>query len=221
MRLQSSFSRGASLASILAWLVTTGIAMYAAVIGTLAWKDTHAIGRLDLKPQLRLRTTFMQIGDIPPRFTIFNEGPIDAVQMKIDLMTHRYLEAEDKTKKARLVTIWGTDTTWTIPKLPPVFAKSIEFPKGWLAINARSGEFPHHNVMEIRLTYRVEPDMRQFIDSAFYFVNPEGMWVKENNSSLTPEVYDPIKDAIYQRLGRKYPFPGSFYDTLHPVEEPK
>ena len=194
-----------------AWCITTALALYGSIIGTCAWRDTRATSGLDLKPSLGLKAWFKKIGDTPPHFEVWNEGPIDAVQLEIQLISHRYFPH----KKKILVTGSGSNRTYSIPKLSPQQRKGFLFPKGWLNSNARLQEPPEHNVMEIRLTYRRESDKHQFSESSFYFVDPEGRWVSEFSSSLTP-YYEPIKQAALEASNWYPPGDLSHSDRLHP-----
>jgi hypothetical protein len=74
--------------------------------------------------------------------------------------------------------------------------------------------------MEIRLKYRRPSDKEQYVESAFYFVNPDGRWVSER--SLPDEVYGPIKKAVLDHVVRLSKWgvdlPLGRTDPLHSIE---
>jgi len=54
--------------------------------------------------------------------------------------------------------------------------------------------------MELRLRCRRSTDRRTYEDRAFYFINPAGHWVNENDASLDDSVYGEIKAAAVHGL---------------------
>jgi hypothetical protein len=162
----------------------------------LARKDARAISGLDLKPKISLNTLFKEINKIPPHYVISNNGPVDALQIEVQLISHRYRKDISKIK----VSTTGSDERKIIPKLPPLTNIAFKFPELWLDVNARIEQPPEHNIMEIRISYRRPPDMMKYTESAFYFINKEGRWVAENDNSLDKDIYAPIKNAMFENI---------------------
>lgn len=198
--------------SVVLSLLAIGASAWAALVSWQTRRDVRAIEGLDLHPVLRLRTTFKKIKDIPPHFTVFNDGPVEVRQLDIQLVSYRYSHENLDVKSA----LYESDQRHVVPRLLPLSRVSFPMSEHWLYGDARGQEPPHHNIMEIRLTYRRPPDMRRFVESAFYFVNPDGAWVREHSQSLTPEVYEPLKAAaLKQAKAIDLSLPS---DKLYPLE---
>jgi hypothetical protein len=191
-------------------LIVSGIALFFAI---LAREDTRDIHKLDLKPQINLRTYFGKTDKLVPQLTVENEGPVDAVQIDVQILSHRY----DESSKSIKVSTYGTPQNWKIPKLSPFQFKTFLFSEHFLNINARLQKPVQHNIMEIRLSYRRPSDMRLFKESAYYFVNPEGRWVPEGDNSLEEESYEAIKRAVFKKSKRPLEYIG-LSDTLHKID---
>ena len=182
------FAGGALIVSGLAYKVTLE-----------AQRDTRAITGLDRRPVLAFDAFFRKFDDHPPsHYTVSNIGSVAAIHLEILPITHRYNSSD------RDFQVSSYDGRQIIVELRPLKSETFEFSEHFLNVNARLAEPPEHNILEIRLTYRHPSDMREFVESAFYFVNPDGFWVKENSQSLTPEVYGPIKEAALKFAKRMY-----------------
>ncbi len=188
-------------------LIISGLAYK---IALEAQRDARAITGLDRRPVLALDAFFRKFDDHPPsRYTVKNVGTVAAVQVEIQPITHRYKSSD------RDFQVSSYDGRQIIDELRLLKGKTFELSERFLNVHARQAEPPEHNILEIRLTYRHPSDMREFVESAFYFVNPDGFWVKENSQSLTPEIYGPIKEAALKFAKRMY-FPDSS-DPLHTI----
>jgi hypothetical protein len=154
---------------------------------------TLKISKLDLRPIIELNTLFKSIGKIPPHLSLTNIGPIEAQQVKIRMISHRYIPKQNKI----LISMSDSSNDIFEEKINPQETKSHKFPEGWLNTNARIQSPPQHNVMEIQITYRRPQDLEKYDESAYYFVNPDGIWVPEKSNSLNSELYDSIKAAIF------------------------
>ena len=103
-----------------------------------------------------------------------------------------------------------------IEKIDPQKTKSYKFCEGWINTNARLHNPPQHNIMEIQITYRRPQDLEEYNESAYYFVNPDGLWVSEKSSSLDSELYESIKSAIFNiDKEKKYIYKEWERDKLH------
>jgi len=140
-------------------------------------------------------------------------GPVDAIQLEVQLFALIFSPGRQKIRTI----VTGSTEEKRIEKLSTWNRVSVSLPDHWLNVQARTAKPMENNVMEIRLIYRREADLRQFVERAFYFVNPEGQWVSENDGSLSKEVYSPIIKAANQTpaVGLLWPL----FDPLHPAED--
>ncbi len=168
---------------------------------------------LNFLPDLKLDARF---NILPPHFTISNNGPGGAEQLTINLCTHFFKDGKIKLFDP------GTEKQYIVPRLDPLtLPVTFPFDEDWLNVNARLQKPLEHNIIEIRLTYRVPPDLNQkFQESAFYFINPEGRWVSENDSSLKPEIYNQMRHAVLE-ASKSLKTVISFHDPLHQIEPSK
>lgn len=188
-----------------------GVSIYSAYISKQARKDARAVARLDIHPAIELWSNFQSIGGRPAHFIVKNGGPIEVDQLEVQLVSHRYIPE----KGAIGVSVFGSEERYRVPKLAPWSGRVFEFPELWLDVNARIQKPPHHNVIEIRLKYRRPVDLAVYEACAFYFVSPDGRWVSENDQSLTPHVYEPIKAAAFRASEKELRYLG--HDNLHRI----
>jgi len=187
------------------------VSIYSSYISKQAREDARAVSKLDIHPIIELSTDFQGLGGKQPYFIVKNTGPIDAEQLEVQLVSHRYIPQKDYIGISTL----GTEGLYRVPRLEPGSGRAFEFPKLWLEVNARIQKPAHHNAMEIRLKYRRPVDLAIYEASAFYFINPEGRWVTENDNSLTHEVYEPIKSATFRESEKELRYIG--HDNLHRI----
>ncbi len=167
---------------------------------------------IELKPEIKVNAHLNKNKFAKFYVTIYNDGPVDAHQLVVKFISHRYFE---KFKKIR-ISGTGSETTYTQPKLPPLKSFSFEILEHFLYGNAMLQEPKEHNILELRVNYRRSPDFKQFSESALYFVNPDGLWVSENSVSLRSEQYEELKKAAYAMLNKDIP-QDLGWDRLHPV----
>ena len=182
------------------------IALLAIILSGLAiWQSYSALNnarilnKLDFRPTLSLRAQLYEINNkIPAHISIKNTGPIDAVQLQIQFYFLKYLP----TKKQVGIAATGSDLQWTLDRLPPLKQVNIKINRIALTdmLPSIRSEEEDYRILEIRLTYRREVDLKKYSESAFYFVNQEGRFVSENDNSLDPEIYTSIKDAAFKRF---------------------
>lgn len=153
---------------------------------------TQKLSKLDFRPIIRLDTLFRPAGKIPPHFSLTNIGPVDALQIKVRMLTHRCSPEKEKIYASITNTLYDV----VMPKLSPQETKAFKFKEDWLDSNARLATPSENNIMEIKITYRRPQDLQGFDESAFYFINPEGLWVPEGSSSLESENYQKMKKAL-------------------------
>lgn len=151
------------------------------------------LSKLDLRPIIRLYTRFESTGKIPPHLSLTNIGPIEAQQIKIKMLFHRYSPEKNKiimSKSDSMNDIF-------VEKIDPQKTKSYKFREGWLNTHATLYNPPQLNIMEIQITYRHPQNLEEYNESAYYFVNPDGLWFGEKSCSLDSELYESIKLAIF------------------------
>jgi hypothetical protein len=171
-----------------------------AMSGWSAWQSAknnqvaRRLSKLDFRPTLRLYSLFKPVGKIPPHWELTNTGPIEAIQIKVEMISHRYFPQ----KKGFMASLRNSINTTTISSIKPQETKSYEFQEGWLNSNARLQDPVQFNVMEILVTYRRPQDLKDYSDSAYYFINPNGLWVCEGSNSLKGEPYESMMTALFK-----------------------
>ena len=196
------------------------LSSYAIWQSHIAFKNAKILNKLDFRPTLCLRTQLYEINNkIPAHINIKNTGPVDAVQFQIQLYFLRYLP----TKKKVGIAATGSDLQWTHDRLPPLKEINININRISLANmlpSIRSDE-EQYRILEIRLTYRREVDLKEYSESAFYFTNPKGRFVNENDNSLDSEIYTAIKEAAFKRFNIDKTSLDFSSDKLHSLIEKK
>jgi hypothetical protein len=185
------------------------VAIYAVVLNRQQMKITADLSQLDFRPSIRLNTLLNPINKIQPHYTIENVGSVDAVQIRVEMIAHRFFPSSGKIQ----VQLRNSETEVVIDKLPPQSWRNFGFPKGWLDTNARLANQPECNVMEIWIRYRRPQDLKEYNESAFYFISPDGLWVPETDSCLSTEFYQKLKEALFEAVNRKGPL--SVYNEYH------
>ena len=179
-------------------IVALAVSIYFACVAKQAREDARAISKLDIYPIVELSTNFQGIRKKPPYFIVKNSGPVPVEQLEVQLLRHMYA-AGGTGEGGTTAFAWGSEGLYRVGRLEPWSGLVFEFPKSWLNFDVRTYKPLHHNIIEIRLKYRRPVDLTAYEESAFYFINPEGRWVGEDDNSLPPEVYDPIKSAVFRR----------------------
>jgi len=190
------------------------VAIHANIISSRNSEIAYQLSKLDFRPLIQLNTLFNPVGKVPPHLTVRNIGPIEAVQVNIQMYSHRFLQ----TGKLG-VTLRESTNDIFIEKLSPQKGKAFEFNNSWLNTNARLAIPVQNNVMEIRIIYRRPQDLKEYDESAFYFVNPNGVWVPETESSLNTDFYEALKAELFGTIIKDslvYKEWGG--DRLHPKE---
>lgn len=199
----------AELFSLIA-LIFAGIALYQSF---LSRQDTRLISGLDLKPIIKVRSEFYKNKDNLYGVTVYNEGPVDALQIEAALISHRY---SDKTNDVK-VSLISTETSFFSETLKPFKKIIFPVPAHFLYGNAMIEEPRTNNILQFKITYKRPPDFKSNTESAFYYVDPDGIWVRENSNSLTDEKYRHIKKAVESTLARE-PFPKLDWDKLYNIQ---
>lgn len=194
MRFKKKFGLSEIIATFA--VILSGIAIWQSRI---ARNDARILNKLDFRPSLSLRAQLHKINDkIPAHLNIYNKGPVDAIQVKIQF--HFLMYVPEAKKVAASAT--GSGFQWTIDRLPPLKQANIKINEESLytLLPVISDDEKHYRILEIRLTYRREVDLKRYSESAFYFVSQEGRWVIETSNVLNSEIYKPIKEAALSRF---------------------
>lgn len=170
------------------------------------------ISGIELQPEIKVNAFLNKSKFKKLHVIVYNNGPVEALQLVVKFVSHRYFEA----LKGIRVSGTGSETTYIETKLPPLKSIAFEIPEHFLYVNAMLQEPKVHNILELRVTYRRPPDFKQFSESAFYFVNPEGLWVSENSTSLRSEQYEALKEAAFAMLNKNVSADLG-WDPLHQV----
>jgi len=107
------------------------------------------------------------------------------------LLSHQY-----EPGRGRGATSYGTSEQYQLGTLEPTRHILVYPTERWLNVDARVHNPGYYNVMEFRLSYRRPPDMAHYASSAFYFLNPNGNWVREDDGSVKSAQYELIKDMV-------------------------
>lgn len=183
-----------------------------------ARKDTRAITKLDLTPNLRMDITFRENNSYKSYVVIENAGPVDAVQFEFQYSILQISSVGSTTGRASITGIEhpkkieniGANKITTFPLPVPSIPWLIDMLKMKCDLNGG-------NVFETVISYRRESDLKQYAHRAFFFLNPEGQIVSEYDNSLPKNIYEPIIRAAYKSAPTK--LLGSVHiDNLHPIE---
>lgn len=202
--------------SCLVSVAALAVSIWSAHVATRDSEVTRRLSKLEFHPVLELQTVLNPVGNITPFWQVTNTGPVEAVQVKVQFFTHWYSSKLDMIQIAGKT--GGPGTTSIIETIKPQEVKGFEFPRGFLDTNARLYDPPQHNILEILITYRRPQDLNEYSESAYYFVNADGLWVPEMENSIRgAEPYESMRAAL-SRLKRTGP--GSPYmewggDILH------
>jgi len=175
----------------LASLILSFIAIY---ISYEVWNDTRRLSGLELSPDIRF---FDYLHKSPPEFTIYNKGPVEAVQLEVDQLWHLYRNGRIGTSVSL------GENRYKSAKVAPQEKVTIPFDKTLLYNIGVKVEAPIQNyIVEIRITYRRPSDKKLFLKSAFFFNNPAGHLVRENDISLEHAAlfYETLKSTALKNI---------------------
>jgi hypothetical protein len=128
---------------------------------------------MDVQPNLYIKTDFVSPATANVR--IGNNGPVAVTQLAVLFEAHIYVpNARDFMGMGS----WSNEDV--ISTLAPYEEKRLEG-RRWVA--GPSHYQDRRCIREIRLVYRRESDLKQFIERALYFYNTEGEWVSDEHFS--------------------------------------
>lgn len=168
--------------------------------GCAVEKDNRALSYLDLRPHLRLNSFLKETQDFPAHFTLYNAGPVDAVQVEIQLSI---LGLSTESKETTRVAIMDLENPIILPRLGALNRKSFKLPLEWLINNCKLSKPPKYSVVEILVKYLREADRKLYAERAFYFLNPDNRLVTEYDNSLHKKIYKPIIKAAHRSTAIK------------------
>ncbi len=160
--------------------------------------DARAVARLDLRPSLTLQVERAGKDGLPLTLRLTNDGPIEATELVVEPIKYEYWGKDRRFKTASKNSI----LRFTHPKLDSQQSTTVAYDEQWLRSLAVTSQPPDYSVLGIRIEYRHPMDKRPFTEAAFFFVNPEGRWVEEGDSSLPLKIYDPIRSSLLEFVNR-------------------
>lgn len=163
-------------------------------------KDNRALSHLDLRPNIRLDSFLKELPDHPAHFTIYNAGPIDAIQVEVQISILGISTESSETTRAAII---GSENPVVISKLSSLESKSFKLPLDWLVRSCQLIVPPKHNVVEILIKYLRESDRKLYAERAFYYLNPKNQLVTEYDNSLPKDIYKPIINAAHKSTAFK------------------
>lgn len=184
------------LISIVAFLLS----IFALYRGCAVERVNRALSHLDLRPHLCLNSFLKDSHGIPAHFTLYNAGPVDAVQVEIQLSI---LGLSTESRATTRVAIIGADNPIILPRLDSLSRKSFKLPLEWLINNCKLSKPPKYSVVEILVKYLREADRKLYAERAFYFLNPDNRLVTEYDNSLPREIYGPVIKAAHNSTAMK------------------
>lgn len=200
---------------ILSLIVAAGAMGYAREANRISAdsaKVTRQLAKLGLRPMLRIHGMLNPNGDRLPRLEIQNWGPVDAVHIRVRIITHRYSEKSHAIGHS--ATMPSADLK--LAKLPPNGEHEFSLAERLLPIEDPA----QYSVCELRISYRRPQDLLEYAEAAFYFVNHGGNWVSERDRSLWTPLHVKIRAALEEHLMREdlrlYEVPPGG-DLLHPM----
>jgi hypothetical protein len=178
-------------------------------------KDNRALSHLDLRPNLRLSSFLKEIPGTPAHFTIHNAGPIDAIQVEVQVSILGVSTESSEITRAAIV---GSENPIIISKLNSLESKSFRLPLDWLIRSCQLRVPPKYNVVEILVKYIRESDRALYAERAFYYLNPNNQLVTEYDNSLPSVIYKPIIKAAHNSTALKLAKVATL-NELNPVDK--
>ncbi len=172
-------------------------------ISSCSYRDSRAISKLDIWPEIELDSSLVQKNKMPRNVTVSNKGPGNALELSIQLLSHFYDRPKDRS-----ISVYGSQGEFHYKVLKAQDSERITLSDHWLDVNAQLQKPKDHNVIEIRIEYRRPADMMKRKMSAYFFLDPDGNWVSENSNSIVGEPYDSLKSEIFERYHKipiRYP----------------
>jgi hypothetical protein len=157
---------------------------------------SHALSKLEFSPEIKINAYFKKIGKHPPHFVLENVGPLDASQIEIRMISHEFSDQAGKIIGSKYL----SQNDLSLPMLGPQDRKAFKFKEEWINVNAKlqvPGSQLNH-IMEIQINYKRPQDLKNFDLSAYYFINPEGIWAKEGSSSLNDPIYSKMLENLME-----------------------
>jgi hypothetical protein len=157
-------------------IAVSAVALYVSVganrIALQQSKDVRAVEKLDLAPALHLEA-YIGTGGPPREFVVYNPGPLDAIQLRVELSLYSYSELEKRVRARESSSDWNFQR----PQLASFDQTGFAFPVGFW----RSAELPkpgRQTIVGIRLIYHHPISLQSYAQEAFYCRKPDGKWVR-------------------------------------------
>ena len=198
---------GALIVAIIFGIYSSKVAINSRDLANQAYQDSRSMSLLDLDPKIGLTSLLRKAGKTSPHFRISNDGPVDAVQLDVQLLQHKF-----DLPNLGSVSGFISDDRHQRDRLKPFESFTFEIPPHFLEKPTDPLTEPLNEVMEVHISYRRESDRKSYSRRAVYFIDPNQEWVSENDQSINSEKYVDFKAAALR------PTYGPFVqhsDTLH------
>ncbi len=160
----------------------------------LSCNARQVLVRHKLRPALSLKARLQRIPDRnPPRIRIINKGPVDAknVQIKTHLITYYPDRDYPEMFESSPVSV----LEWSVRKITPSGLAGFSITDSTLAslLPEIVETEKHHRILEFHLSYGREVDLKEYSESVFFFLSPEGKWVAEKSSNWDEDALNSFK----------------------------
>ena len=141
-------------------LILSGFAVW---FGYLARQDAIILSGIELKPEIKVNANINKNKFKDLHAIIYNGGPVEALQLEVKLISHRYFE---KLKGIK-VSGTGSDTTFSMQNLEPLKSVAFKIPKHFLYVNAMLQEPKEHKEMGSNLLLALVISKQILYNSAY------------------------------------------------------
>lgn len=184
---------GALIVSIIFGIYSSNVAISSRGIARRAYQDSRSTSLLDLDPNIKLASLLNFDHGGVPEFRIYNEGPVDAVQVSVQLVD-LYFRDRDMNRQMS----YNSADRWQIGRLIPFESFRIPIPAETLDRVANPKTDPLHYALELQIVYRRESDRKIYASRAVYFIDPDRNLVRENVHTINNQTYAELKAAAFE-----------------------
>jgi len=162
--------------------------------------EERQISKQFLEPSVHLRANMSNVEGSRPHIILTNEGPIKATLIELRIYELRYDMNKHKMDSAVIKESWKHDS------LNPNESRTFILWGNWLKYEYYKGLSTterrpiEHYVLEAYLSYHRDSDLRFYQRRAFYFFDPDGHILKENDVLNSTVFSDVLAAARTSRL---------------------
>ena len=174
-------------------VLAIGISLWAVINSHLSRTQERALAKLDLRPEIHISAW---LDGSSPHLRIWNTGPLEAIKLRVVLFRHTYLEKEGKGKIA--ASISESNVKFLFEKLEPYTTPKVLSIRPGFIKDAKTIPPPRSHIIEIRITYHREQDLKLFDFSSFYFLNSDGHWRTEKYMPKDDPHFIKLHTALFE-----------------------